>query len=74
MSVEIQDAGGVGTLTMGALFWSIEKLTLADVNDYLITFTTVGGLVWMIYKIINSRLDAKIKRKQLEKDIEDSRK
>ena len=74
MNLDIQDAGGVGSVTVAASFWTIEKLTLADINDVVILATGCVGFIWMIYKAINARLDAKIKKREYERDIEESRK
>lgn len=74
MNLEIQDAGGVGSVTVAASFWTIEKLTLADVNDFVILATGCVGFIWMIYKAINARFEAKKAKREYERDIEESRK
>ena len=40
-------------------------------NDYAQAILTVGGMIYLFYRIKNSRLDAKIKEKQLKDKIKD---
>ncbi len=68
----IQDAGGSGSLITGALLYAINRIHLADINDLLIILTTLGGLIWLVFKIRGTMLDNKIKKKQLEKDFTDN--
>ena len=49
-----------------------EHLTTQVVNDWLQILLAIGGGVFLFFKIKNSVLDAKIKKKQLSKD-EDSK-
>jgi hypothetical protein len=75
----IQNAGGGGSLFTGALLWVINQVHLADINSLLITMTTLGGLVWLFFKVRGTilsnkgtELDNEIKRKQIEKDSTNS--
>ena len=71
----VADAGGAGSLFAGALLYIINAIQLADINDFLVTITTLGGAVWMVYKISGQRLDNKIKQNkldELEKDNTDT--
>ena len=67
------DASGAGSLITGTFLFIVDKVHLFNVNDFLVGLTTLGGLVWMIYKIIGQRLDNRIKRQELEKYIEENR-
>lgn len=67
------DAGGASSLITGTFLFIADKVHLLNVNDFLVGLTTLGGLVWMVYKIIGQRLDNRIKRQELEKYIEENR-
>jgi len=70
---DIAQAGG-WTTVVGSLFLTImEWFGEMTVNDFLQGILLVGSIVFLWYKILNSRLDAKLKRKQL-KDSEDDTK
>jgi len=73
MTLEMQDAGGITALTTGTVFWIIDKISIGQINDFIIMATAAVGFIWTVYKAINARLDAKIKKRQLEKDIEEGR-
>lgn len=72
--INIQDAGGVATTATGSLLYIMDKVQIAQVNDWIVAVTSTAGLIWVIYKILGQRLDNKIKRREYEKSIEDSRK
>ncbi len=57
--------GGV-TFIASISLKSIEWFNLANINDLLTTVSIVGGLVWMVFKIKNARLDSKLKQKELD--------
>lgn len=67
------DTAGGGSLITGTFLFILDKVHLLNVNDLLVGLTTLGGLVWMVYKIIGQRLDNRIKRQELEKYIEENR-
>ena len=69
----VADASGAGSLITGTFLFIVDKVHLFNVNDFLVGLTTLGGLVWMVYKIIGQRLDNRIKRQELEKYIEENR-
>ena len=70
---DIAQAGG-WTTVVGSLFLTImEWFGEMTVNDFLQGILLVGSIIFLWYKILNSRLDAKLKRKQL-KDSEDDTK
>jgi len=45
---------------------SMEWFNLANINDILTTVSILGGLVWLVFKIKNARLDSKLKQKELD--------
>ena len=61
----IADYLGGATFIASISLKSIEWLNLANINDFLTTVSIVGGLVWMLFKIKNARLDSKLKQKEL---------
>lgn len=63
---EVADGAGAGSLFTGLLLYIIDHIHLANINDFFVTLTTLGGLVWMVYKIIGQIKDNKIKDKQIE--------
>lgn len=67
------DTGGASSLLTGTLLYIIDNINLYNVNDYLVTVTTLGGAIWMVYKVIGQRLDNKIKRNELERNKENNR-
>jgi len=70
---DIAQAGG-WTTVVGSLFLTImEWFGEMTVNDFLQGILLVGSIIFLWYKILNSKLDAKLKRKQL-KDSEDDTK
>ena len=69
----VADASGAGSLITGTFLFIVDKVHLFNVNDFLVGLTTLGGLVWMVYKIIGQRLDNRIKKQELEKYIKENR-
>jgi hypothetical protein len=65
---DLAQAGGwttvVGTVLLNIMEW-IGHLT---VNDVLQGMLLVGSVIFLYYKILNARLDSKIKKKQLNDD------
>lgn len=45
--------------------WFLEKIEHLTVNDTIQFFVGIGGLVFIIFKIVSQILDIKIKKKQL---------
>lgn len=65
----VQDVGGVGSVLTSVSLWSVKRMNLADINDIILIVTAIVGLGWAVNKFIASRLDIKIKRNELKKDI-----
>lgn len=65
----IGEAGGVATLLASITFQTASMLQLADINPYLTFFTTVGGIIYLFYKIQNERL----KNRELKQKLEDAK-
>lgn len=65
---ELADAMGFTTMVSSIGLAIGDWLDITNVNDWLQFFVTLGGIVWLWFKIKNSRLDAKIKKKILDKD------
>jgi threonine/homoserine efflux transporter RhtA len=72
MTNEAADVGGAGSLITGVILFIVDKVQLADINDILVTITTLGGAIWMVYKIVGQRMDNKIKKKKLDELEKDS--
>ena len=65
---DLAQAGGWTTVG-GSIFLTVmDWLGTMTVNDFLQGVMLVGSIIFLAYKILNSRLDAKIKRKQLESE------
>ncbi len=70
MSQENQDItniGGAIATAASAVMWSLDNLSITDVNNILITVTTLIGIVWMVLRARGQYLDNKIKNKELNK-------
>lgn len=63
----IADYLGGATFIASISLKSMEWFNLANINDILTTISILGGLVWMVFKIKNARLDSKLKEKELKK-------
>ena len=48
---DIIDGGGFGTAIMSIYLFIADKLSIVDVNQYLISITSICGIVWVISKI-----------------------
>jgi len=60
---------GIGLVLTGATVTMsiLEVLSSVYINDGLHMLATIGALVFLYYKIKNSRLDAKLKEQNLNK-------
>ena len=65
---DIIDGGGFGTAIMSIYLFIADKLSIVDVNQYLISITSICGIVWIAYKIRGQYLDNKLKQRELDKD------
>lgn len=63
---EALDGGGFGTAIMSVFLFIADRLSILDVNQYLIAITTACGIVWVVSKIRGQRLDNKLKQKELD--------
>lgn len=62
---------GGTTFILSIYLKSMEWLNLANFNDLLVTFTSLGGIIFIIFKIISIRKENKIKDKENKlKDLE----
>lgn len=64
---DIADGAGAGTAVTAAILWGVDQLKLADVNDVLLTFTALGGFVWMVYRVVLIRVQTKGERLENER-------
>lgn len=62
------DLGAYALIGYSLFSWFFELFSAHDVNDFLQILLGAGGLVFLFFKIKNSYLDAKIKKKELSKD------
>lgn len=68
LTTDLAEAGGWSTVA-GTLFLSaMELMEQLSVNDVLHGILLLGSIVFLYYKIANSRLDAKIKKRQLDEE------
>jgi hypothetical protein len=58
----ILDGGGFGTAIMSSFLYIADKLSILDVNQYLIAVTSLCGIVWVAFKIRGQYLDNKLKK------------
>lgn len=65
---DIIDGGGFGTAIMSIYLFIADKLSIVDVNQYLISITSICGIVWVVSKIRGQYLDNKLKQRELDKD------
>jgi len=71
MSGEVKnviDGGGFGTAIMSIYLFIADKLSIVDVNQYLIAITSICGIIWVVSKIRGQYLDNKLKQRELDKD------
>jgi hypothetical protein len=62
------DSIGATTTLMSVMMFIWDKLNVVDINQWLITVTSIGGIVWVVFKIRGQYLDNKLKQRQLDKD------
>ena len=60
---------GGTTVILSIWFKSMELFNLANINDLLVLLTTIGGLIFLFFKIKSIRLDNKIKQHNYDKAI-----
>jgi hypothetical protein len=65
---DLAQAGGWSTVAGSVFLWVMELLGNMSVNDVLQGILLVGSIVFLYYKMLNARLDSKIKKKQLNDD------
>jgi len=69
---DIIDGGGFGTAIMSINLFIADKLSILDVNQYLISITSICGIVWVVSKIRGQYLDNKLKQRELDNYKKDS--
>lgn len=60
------EVGGSVTIVAAFATCIIELLGQYSFNDYAQGFLTIGGIVFLFYKIKNARLDSKLKQRILK--------
>ena len=71
MSNEVEaatDSIGLSTALMSVTMFISDRLNVVDINQWLITVTSLGGIVWLAYKIRGQYLDNKLKQRELDKN------
>jgi hypothetical protein len=64
----VTDSLGATTTFMSVMMFIWDRLNVVDINQWLITVTSIGGIVWVIFKIRGQYLDNKLKQRELDKD------
>jgi hypothetical protein len=64
----LTDSVGATTTFMSVIMFIWDRLNVVDINQWLITVTSIGGIVWVIFKIRGQYLDNKLKQRELDKD------
>ncbi len=67
---DVAEVGGLLSALSGFGMCAIELVSTYSFNQYIQGILTIGGVVYLFYKIMNARLDAKLKRKVLEGDYQ----
>lgn len=67
---EVAEVGGIFSALSGFGMCIIELVSTYSFNEYIQGLLTVGGVVYLFYKIKNARLDAKLKSKVLQDELE----
>lgn len=62
------DAGGTGSVVTSSFLYIVDHLSLADVNQFVITVTSIVGLFYLGFKLRGQI--TKNKREKLEYDKE----
>jgi hypothetical protein len=71
MSTEVEaaaDSIGATTTIMSVMMFIWDRFNVVDINQWLITVTSIGGIVWVVFKIRGQYLDNKLKQRELDKD------
>ena len=71
MSNEVEaaaDSIGFSTTIMSVMMFVSDRLDVVNINQWLITVTSIGGIVWLGYKIRGQYLDNKLKQRELDKN------
>ena len=71
MSNEVEaatDSIGFSTALMSVTMFVSDRLDVVNINQWLITVTSIGGIVWLGYKIRGQYLDNKLKQRELDKN------
>ena len=71
MSNEVEaatDSIGLSTTIMSVTMFVSDRLNVVNINQWLITITSIGGIVWIAYRIRGQYLDNKLKERELDKD------
>lgn len=74
MDSDLAQAGGWSAVVSSIMMSMMEWAVGLTVNDVLQGFMYAGSALFLYYKIVNSRLDAKMKRNALKEDKEDEQK
>jgi hypothetical protein len=64
----LTDSVGATTTFMSVIMFIWDRLNVVDINQWLITVTSIGGIVWVVFKIRGQYLDNKLKQRELDKD------
>jgi hypothetical protein len=64
----VTDSLGATTTFMSVIMFIWDRLNVVDINQWLITVTSIGGIVWVVFKIRGQYLDNKLKQRELDKD------
>ena len=71
MSNEVEaaaDSIGLSTALMSVMMFVSDRLNVVNINQWLITVTSIGGIVWVVFKIRGQYLDNKLKQRELDKN------
>lgn len=67
---DVAEVGGLLSAVSGFGMCFVELVTTYTFNQYIQAILTVGGVVYLFYKIVNARLDVKLKKKVLEDEFQ----
>ena len=62
------DSIGFSTALMSVMMFVSDRFDVVNINQWLITITSLGGIVWLAYKIRGQYLDNKLKQRELDKN------
>jgi len=66
LNTEPANAMGWTTVFSTIFMWFLEKIEHLSINDTLQFFVTLGGLIFIVFKIWSQALDVKIKKRDLK--------